>query len=221
MKNLTPSKFYACIAILMLPVAAFGQQAAKDLLNPEMKAVVALAGRRIDAPDTDPPRFPLKNVSIVRQRLAELLSKEPAAALVCSAACGADLIALEEAERLGLRRRIVLPFPPKRFRETSVTDRPGDWGPLFDRLIAVAEADGDLVVLDGAAGDDGAAYAAANKAIINEAEALARAASNATPLRLVAVIVWEGSSRAGSDASGELRNLAAQAGFEERSLLTR
>ena len=221
MKNLTPSKFYACIVILMLPVASFGQQAAKDLLNPEVKAVVALAGRRIDAPDTDPPRFPLKNMSIVRERLAELLSKEPAAALVCSAACGADLIALEEAERLGLRRRIVLPFSPKRFRETSVTDRPGDWGPLFDRLIAAAEAAGDLVVLDIAGGDDVAAYAAANKAIIHEAEALAQAASNTAPLRLVAVIVWEGSARVGSDASGELRNLAVQAGFEERSVLTR
>lgn len=220
MENLTLSKLYACIVTLMLPVAAVGQQAA-NLLNPEAKAVVALAGRRIDAPDTAPPRFPLTNVSIVRQRLAELLSKEPAAALVCSAACGADLIALEEAERLGLRRRIVLPFSPKQFRETSVTDRPGDWGPLFDRLIAAAQVAGDLVVLDGAGGDDGAAYAAANKAIIREAEALARAKSNAPPLRLVAVIVWEGSARVGSDASGELRNLAVQAGFEERSLLTR
>ena len=103
-------------------------------------AVMALAGRRIDAPETDPPRFPLKNVPMVRERLAALLAAEHAEALVCSAACGADLIALEEAERLGLRRRIVLPFPAKRFRETSVTDRPGEWGPLFDRLIASAEA---------------------------------------------------------------------------------
>src|SRR5437879_1306075 len=102
-------------------------------------AVIALGGRRIDAPDADPPRFPLKNVPIVRRRLAALLSAEHAEALVCSAACGADLIALEEAERLGLHRRIVLPFQPKRFRETSVTDRPGDWGSVFDRLVAAAE----------------------------------------------------------------------------------
>jgi hypothetical protein len=26
--------------------------------------VIALAGQRIDAPDTDPPRFPLENVAL-------------------------------------------------------------------------------------------------------------------------------------------------------------
>src|SRR3954454_21697157 len=100
-----------------------------------MPAVVALAGRRMDAPGTEPPRFPLENVPVVRQRLAAMLAKESAVALGFSAACGANLIALEEAERLALRRRIVLPFSPERFRETSVVDRPGDWGPVFDRLI--------------------------------------------------------------------------------------
>src|SRR6202007_3063310 len=104
-------------------------------------------------------------------------------ARVCSAACGADLIALEEAERLGLRRRIVLPFPAKRFRETSVTDRPGEWGALYDRLIGEAKAAGDLVVLSGT-GDDDAAYAAANTTIVHEAEELARATSDGRPYRL-------------------------------------
>ncbi len=146
-------------------------------------AVIALAGRRIDGPDTDPPRFPLDHVPLVRRRIADLLSEEHTEALVCSAACGADLIALEEAERLGLRRRIVLPFPPNRFRETSVTDRPGNWGPLFDRLVAAAESDGDLVTLS-STGDDDAAYAAANEVIIKEAEALSGSTSDGMRLRL-------------------------------------
>ena len=184
-------------------------------------AVIALAGRRIDAPDTDPPRFPLENVPIVRERIAALLSAEHAEALVCSAACGTDLIALTEAERLGLRRRIVLPFPAKRFRETSVTDRPGDWGPMFDRLIALAEGANDLVILSGTGDDDDKAYAAANEAIIREAEALARGTSESIRLRRVVVIVWEGSARSGTDASGGLRTLATEAGFEDRTLLTR
>jgi len=184
-------------------------------------AVLALAGRRIDAPETEPPRFPLKNVPMVRERLAALMAAEHAEALVCSAACGADLIALEGAERLGLRRRIVLPFPAKRFRETSVTDRPGEWGPVFDRLIASAEAADDLVVLDVQGDDNDAAYAAANQAIIGEAESMARATSDGTPFRLVVVIVWEGSAKAGTDASGGLLTLAKQAGFEERSVSTR
>jgi hypothetical protein len=184
-------------------------------------AVIALAGRRIDAPDTDPPRFPLDHVPLVRGRIADLLSAEHTEALVSSAACGADLIALEEAERLGLRRRIVLPFPPTRFRESSVTDRPGNWGPVFDRLVAVAESAGDLVVLSSQGDDDDAAYAAANELIVKEAEALAGSTFDGTRLRLVAVIVWEGSARLGTDASGDLLTLAMKAGFEERSVLTK
>jgi hypothetical protein len=190
----------------------------KENLN-SYHAVIALAGRRIDAPETKPARFPLKSMPIVRERLAAMLAGEHAEALVCSAACGADLIALAEAERLGLRRRIVLPFPAKRFRETSVTDRPGEWGSLYDRLIAEAKAAGDLVVLSGT-DDDDAAYAAANTTIIHEAEGLAQATSDGRPYRLVAVIVWEGSAREGTDASGGLLTLAKQAGFEERSVLT-
>ena len=76
-----------------------------------MSSIIALAGRRIDTPGTNPPRFPLDSVPLVRARIAELLRVERAAAVVASAACGADLIALEEAERIGIRRRIVLPFP--------------------------------------------------------------------------------------------------------------
>jgi hypothetical protein len=35
MKNATPRMRLACILVLMLPVLAFGQQAAKGLFNPE------------------------------------------------------------------------------------------------------------------------------------------------------------------------------------------
>jgi len=184
-------------------------------------AVIALAGRRIDAPDTDPPRFPLENVPLVRQRLTDMLVAERTEALVCSAACGADLIALEEAERLGIRRRIVLPFSPDRFRDTSVTDRPGDWGSIFDRIIEAAKSAGDLVILGDLEGDNDSAYAVANQTIIHEAQALTQAISNIAPHRGVVVVVWEGAAREGTDATGGLQELAKRAGFEERSVLTR
>jgi hypothetical protein len=184
-------------------------------------AVIALAGRRIDKLDAATPRFPLANVELVRERIAALLSAEHAEALVCSAACGADLLALGEAERLGLRRRIVLPFPPERFRKKSVIDRPGNWGPMFDRLVAAARAAGDLVILPNTGDDSDAAYAEANQAIIREAAALVRTNADVIPGRLVAAIVWEGSARAGTDASGGLLSLARKAGFEERSIPTK
>jgi hypothetical protein len=184
-------------------------------------AVIALAGRRVDAEDTNPPRFPLANVPMVRQRLNELLRAEHAVAIVCSAACGADLVALVEAERLGIRGRIVLPFAPARFRETSVIDRPGDWATAFDRLVANAQRTNDLVVIDSAVGDDDAAYAAANGAIVREAQQLARKDPGSDASRLIAAIVWEGAARSEADATEGFRTLAVGAGFEERFVLTR
>jgi len=184
--------------------------------NEMTPAVIALAGRRIDADGSEPPRFPLSNIRPVRMRLVDIFVRERALALVSSAACGADLLALEEAERLGLRRRIVLPFSTERFRVTSVIDRPGDWGRLFDHIIASARAAGDLVVLETHAVGGDAAYAAANAAIIREAESLAAEAE----LRRVAVIVWEGAARPEGDATGGFQHLAAAAGFAERTVLT-
>jgi hypothetical protein len=157
---------------------------------------------------------------MVRERIAAFLSSEYAETIVCSAACGADLIALEEAERLGLHRRIVLPFAPKRFRETSVSDRPENWGPVFDRLVAEAEATADLIILARTTGDDDAAYAAANQAIIEEVEALTKDTPDGISCRRVCLLVWEGAASSGTDASSGLRSLANQAGFEQRFLLT-
>jgi hypothetical protein len=159
-----------------------------------MARIAALAGRRIDAADAAAPRFPLANVGSVRERLEALLRAQGSAALVCSAACGADLIALDVAGMLGLRRRVVLPFAPERFRETSVTDRPGAFGPLFDRITGEVATAGDVVMLGLDEGDD-ATYAAANEAILNEAERLA----GADPSDVIAIIVWEGRSRGEGD----------------------
>jgi hypothetical protein len=180
-----------------------------------MTRVAALAGRRIDAADAAAPRFPLANVDIVRDRVAALLRAQRIEALVCSAACGADLIALDVAGKLGLRRRVVLPFAPERFRETSVTDRPGDWGPLFDRVIGEIAATGDIVVLGLDEGDDDA-YAAANDAILNEAEALA----GDDPLQVVAVIAWEGGSRGQGDLTEAFATAARARNHPAHEVLT-
>lgn len=131
-------------------------------------------GRRIDATESNCPRFPLANVALVRRRLHTLFTEHKAFALVCSAACGADLVALEAAETLGLPRRVVLPFAPERFRKTSITDRPGDWGALYDHVIDAVQRLGDLIVL-GYAAHERRAYEAANAIILDEAVVLSSA----------------------------------------------
>lgn len=124
-------------------------------------------------------------------------------ALVSAAACGADLIALTVASDLGLRRRIVLPFKKSRFRETSVADRPGDWGSIFDNVTAEVEAVGDLLILDDV-GEDEKAYEATNIAIFDEAKLL----SIKTGTPLFAVVVWDGMSRGQGDLTASFANEA-------------
>jgi hypothetical protein len=158
--------------------------------------VVALAGRRVDAPDSpDGARFPLHAVPMVGERLRRELERANAGFIVCSAACGADLVALEVARQLGLGRRVVLPFDARRFRAVSVADRPGDWGRRFDETIGELRATGDVIVLDGSGEDDEAAFAAANVRILDEAQAIGGAAGG----DVLAVVVWEGRSRGGND----------------------
>lgn len=179
----------------------------------EPGTVFALAGRRIDAEEADAPRFPLARATAVRDRLTSLFAARQALALVCSAACGADLLALEAALALGIRRRVVLPVGPARFRATSVVDRPGDWGPRFDRILAAAQTAGDLIVLPGS--EDAASYAAANAAIVREALVIVP-----PPRHLAAVTVWEGAARGEDDLTEDFRRLAVQAGFEHLPILT-
>lgn len=157
--------------------------------------VVALAGRRVDAGNAL-ARFPAKRVPIVRDRVYAFLIERKAAAIVCSAACGADLLALSAAGELGLRRRVVLPFAPERFRETSVIDRGRDWGSAYDRVIGTVSAANDLVVLENT-GEGTESYARTNLAILDEAQFLA--ARTGTPQTVLAAIVWDGAVRGPND----------------------
>ncbi|WP_316227183.1 MULTISPECIES: hypothetical protein [unclassified Bradyrhizobium] len=182
-------------------------------------AIICLAGRRIDQVDPNLSRFPPGNVGLVTERLAEFFRSEAAVALVCSAACGADIIALEEAERQLLRLRIVLPFERTRFRQTSVADRGEEWGWRFDRLVDLVSKSGELLVLDDGQKDDDLLYAAANSRIRQEAATLARSLPGA-PHRLVAAAVWEGHPRSGNDLTWDFLQGAEREGFETRTVLT-
>ncbi len=171
-------------------------------------SVVVLAGRRIDGQGTNPPRFPAANVPIVGARLQRRLIDLDAQVVVGSAACGADLLALSAAADLRIRRRVVLPFEAERFRRTSVTDRPGPWGPLFDRVVREAMTVGDLIVLE-TGEDELAAYRETSERILDEAQALA-GELNADSVGLV---VWEGESGEPNDMTALFRDMARDRGL--------
>jgi hypothetical protein len=176
--------------------------------------IVALAGRRIDGPDAPDHRFPEENIELVRGRVLEILKTLAASAVVCSAACGADLIALSSARSLGLRIRVVLPFDRERFRATSVTDRPGDWGPIYDQILDEAAASGDLVFIPETL--DAEAYAAANQAIFDEAISLARELNQP----VTAVLVWDCAKSGPHDMTEEFGIEAVKRGVKMQEVKT-
>jgi hypothetical protein len=177
--------------------------------------IIAVAGRRVDADSAPVARFPLKNVGLVQQRLDELFARESATAMVSSGACGADLAALTVAGARHMRRRMVLPFGRDEFRTSSVTDRPGDWGPVYDHVLAELDPTGDVVTLAGQVAGD-AAYDAANDAILNEAATLAQ--EGATDV--VALLVWEGAPREGADMTAAFGESARKRGYRVEHVKT-
>ena len=178
--------------------------------------VIALAGRRVDAPGAGDLRFPPENVPPVEAAIRQYLNNNDVRVLVCSAACGADLLALKVAGEIGIRRRVILPFDRIQFRETSVVDRPGNWGELYDNVIAEVERCRDLVVLRYQPNET-AGYACTNEAIVDEALKISRV-ENIAP---AALAVWDGKSRGPEDLTDHFLQYARSKGMPIVEIATR
>jgi hypothetical protein len=161
--------------------------------------IIALAGRRVDPDDAKELRFSPapESLAVVRRRIRSALQTLGVIALVSSAACGADLIALLEAANLGLRRRVILPFSREKFRATSVTDRPGEWGVLYDRLLDEIQRNRDLLIVQPSSEEK--AYLEVNHRIVDEALSLGLELKEP----VTALLVWDGRSRGDGDLTEE------------------
>lgn len=179
--------------------------------------VAALTGRRPDAPTVTTKRFPLAQVPLVKQRLHHLFQAEGFTTLICAAACGADLLALEVAGELGIATHIVLPFAPSLFRRTSVVDRPGSWGPHFDQLISQAQHHGQLTILHLPVGDS-QTYLLTNQALVALASRCGRWPGASSPP--TCILVWDGVARGTTDVTQHFREMCQQAGFRELQVST-
>lgn len=191
--------------------------------------IIALAGRRIDAKDADPSRFPPRNRKKVKETLKTLFKKTSVKGLVCSAACGADLLALEAADELNLHYRIVLPSERKKFREKSVTDRGGDWGEVFDKIYNKAKKRREVIELISSTEND-EIYIETNNRILDEAVLLARKCSHKAvkdvseeliEKKILVVIVWEGKSRGDDDITAKFAETGRSRGFKLEQVLTK
>ncbi len=175
--------------------------------------IASLAGRRIDAVDADPLQFPEAREDVVASRIAATLKERGVTTLVCAAACGSDLLALEAAQREEIATRIVLPYEAAAFRRSSVVDRGATWGVAFDRLIGDAAAHGALRILGLDAGDE-RVYEKANAGILDEALALAEN----DPARVVALAVWDGEIAGRTDYTADFIEAARARGIAVQSI---
>ncbi len=192
--------------------------------------IIAFAGRRIDAPDAVTVRFPLSEISAVYRRIETFVQHERVGTLICSAACGADLIALRAAITHGLDVQVILPFSVDRFRQTSVVDRPStsewNWNDVFDEVLDFAGRNDCLHVLETAA-EGRAAYQAVNYAILDAAlqtqqSSTLRGAQElpGSSMNVQAAIAWDGRSRGSADLTFHFANAAWAKGLSVTEILT-
>ncbi|MEO8568237.1 MAG: hypothetical protein ABI419_03855 [Ginsengibacter sp.] len=171
--------------------------------------VVVLAGRRVDAEDASIARFPADNVNQVREQLKQFFKANKIDYLVCSGACGADLLALDVAGHLNIPRKMVLPFDAVTFRETSVTDRPGNWGAIFDNVHKELKREANIITLDYDK-DDNDVYEKTNFDILNAADLIFEKIDNREKNKKLAIIIWEGTPKDSNDTTDHFRKEATK-----------
>ncbi|MGZ8556763.1 MAG: hypothetical protein ACXWWC_00440 [Chitinophagaceae bacterium] len=179
--------------------------------------IVALAGRRIDEPGGEAIHFPLKNINTVRDRLKKCFNSLKPRALVCSGACGADLLALAVAGELNIARSMVIPFEPQLFKSKSVEDRPGNWGALFDSMYEQVNEEEKVRVMNYPDAEDDT-YRKTNIEILNRAEVLAEQID--AEKNILVIIVWDGSPKNKNDITSHFKKEAELRGFKIEEINT-
>jgi hypothetical protein len=103
--------------------------------------VLLFSGHMIDAQDRDKPRFPPDQEPAARLAIATLLAQLDAGPLdlvVCSGACGGDLLFAEAALLRGAALEIYLPFEPEVFAKESVDFAGDNWHLRFEAACAAS-----------------------------------------------------------------------------------
>jgi hypothetical protein len=187
--------------------------------------IAALAGRRIDAADAKTKRFPLERGSVVKKRLIDCLLTAKVTHVVCSGACGSDLLVLQAAEELMIQKTVILPFDVDTFRSTSVIDRPGNWASIYDKIIWEIKDTDRLITLNFNK-DDPEAYEKTNIHILEHARKLAGSLKQ-DPIndehsskKTLALIVWEGKPRGEDDTTFHFLQEAQKRNFEIEEINT-
>lgn len=174
--------------------------------------VVVLAGRRPDPEDSPYRRFPVENAIAVRERMRSVMVHLQPRVYVSSGACGADLLGQDVARTLDIDSYVVLPYEADRFRRTSVVDRPGHWGELYDRIIRDAQKDDRLVNIET---ESESPFLETSREMLDISKELARSEGSVN-----GVVVWEGGSKPEGDITKSLKESIIKDGGSVREVST-
>jgi len=104
-----------------------------------LPVVLVFSGHMIDSPDRLSPRFPRSMESTVSEEIRKKLSEHENKIGYSSAACGSDILFLEEMLKQKGEINIVLPFNKKDFVRTSVAIEPDSgWLERFETVLKKA-----------------------------------------------------------------------------------
>jgi len=101
--------------------------------------VIFFSGHMIDHPDRLEPRFPASLEGAVKDEIVSRFDRIGGQIVYSSAACGADILFLEEALRRACEVHVILPFESEAFVRESVDTVPGsDWVERYSEVCAGA-----------------------------------------------------------------------------------
>jgi class 3 adenylate cyclase/tetratricopeptide (TPR) repeat protein len=119
----------------------------------DIPRVALFTGHMIDAPGRSKPRFPARLEATVQDAIANTLEQAGIGFAYCAAACGADILFIEQALARNIEVNVVMPFGREDFIRTSVAFAGSEWVARFDSALARA-ATVTVCVDEGYLGDD-------------------------------------------------------------------
>ena len=100
--------------------------------------VCVFSGHMLDKAERNTSRFQLADIERVQSEIRLFFDSTLIGVAFSSAACGSDILFLEEAISRGIETVIVLPFSPANFKKTSVSFAGQDWEERFDHVLDAA-----------------------------------------------------------------------------------